>query len=258
MEDTAQRGDRKWRSIAPAAWACTSWLLLVGWPLWSADGIRSETTALGFGVAYSTLLAVALGTTLLAYDKLLLAAVVLLCVYPAALLGAFAGGHAPEPLGVLGLVVVTACLWAYGASTLEALQPAPRRAGTPSGARIVALPEGHRRTSTRIAVATRAHRLRLGLTVLFGGGAFAIGILAPQWGDPRAFSNAWGEQVSSGGVLVAMTGAALGCSVVGVFLSALLRPRSASEQLPRSPMRVAMSLMLALVGATTYYVVRSG
>lgn len=248
MENTAHREELKWRFAAPLAWGLHLWLLLLAFPIWSDEAAFEPILGVG------CLLPLALGPVLAVLGRPGLAAALLLCVYPAALAGSVAARDEAEPLGATWLGVATLCLWIYGAAALEALRP---RASSPAGARIVALPDGRRRVSPRAALAARAHRLRLGLTALLGLGALAIAAVAPSLGR-RQLASAWGEQAASGSVLVAMTAAALGCMVAGVFLSALLRPQSSGDRQARSPMRVATGLMLALVGATTFYVLQGG
>jgi hypothetical protein len=146
-------------------------------------------------------------------------------------------------LGAFGQVLLWLSLCVYGAAVARAF-------GLRSAA--YAIPE----LSLSDAPASerpRPRRLRLLLIALCTGGAALLALIAP--GIDALAPDADGA-TRAAAVLCAVVGAALGCTVVAVFLASGLRADAQANE-PRldTNLRAAWYLFLALLGGVTYYVV---
>ena len=259
MENKAHRSDRKWRSAlsaeqpvpgarlaAPLAWGANLWLLLIGWPM-VAVSVGSPWLALA---AATPLLA---GAALASLGLHALASGCLLVAFPLALAGAVALSEPSTEPSVLALSVIAASMWVYGAAVARALRLPPVEDGGP--VRIEPL-QGRGRSSRHHAARIRASRVRnIGVAITVAGAA-AIGIAAPSLGGTDALYQAFGDDPRHASVLIAMVAAAISVGVVSVFTTALVRPPTTEDRRPFAPMRAALGLAIALVGATTYYILK--
>jgi hypothetical protein len=172
-----------------------------------------------------------------------------LAVYPAALAASVAlapAERSAQHLGPLSLDLLFLSLCAYGASAARACaEPASELAASQHalGNEPWDAPEPERRL------------LQRAIAALCACGAVAVAIVAPALGGPQALQDAWGDAAAQGGVLTAVVGAALGVTVIGVFLGSGLRSDRAEPAHPDAPLRTAWFLFLALLGAVTYFVV---
>jgi len=272
LENKAHRQDPKWRIRVPAAasrlllsperpvpaarlgaplaWGMNLWLLLVGWP-WAAEGAGS------LGLSLAAVAPLAAGAALAAVGLPGLAGACLLVAFPLALAGVFAAMAGPTDPSAVALAIGACSMWVYGAAVARALQPPAMTAGSSGAVRIDAL-AGRARSPRHYALRQRASRVRnlgLGLIVL---GAAAIVIAAPYGADPSELQQAYGDDPRHAAVLIAMVAAAIGVGIASVFTTALVRPPSAEDRRPFSPLRTALALTVALGGALTFYIVRGG
>jgi hypothetical protein len=147
-------------------------------------------------------------------------------------------------LGTFGLVLLWLSLCVYGAAVARAF--GLRSAAYASPELSASEAPGSERA--------RPRRLRAASIALCAGGGAVLVLLAPDL-DSLA-PNADGATRASA-VLCAVVGAALGCTVVAVFLAGALRadPQPAEPRLDAN-LRAAWFLFLALLGGVTYYVVQ--
>jgi hypothetical protein len=231
--------------VAPLSWGANLWLVTLGWPLITAP-LPGERLVLS---AVAAAIALVVGALAARFGRRTLAGVAWLIAVPACVaLGLSARGD--EALEPLALVVIALSVGLFGAVAARALA-----VGDEAQVQLAALPS-HGRRGTPPNVLRRA-RLRSALALLIAIGTLAIGVLAPT-ATPAELARAWGGNAREASVLVAVVAAAIACSVAAVFLSAALRPLTAFERRPPSPWRAAVGIALAILSATTYYVLMPG
>jgi hypothetical protein len=264
LENKAHRSDPKWRLAlsaeglasagrvpatrlaAPLAWGANLWLLMIGWP-WIAESAGSPWLALA---AATPLIA---GALLAAFGQLALASGCFLVAFPLAIASAVAASEQAAEPSLLALTVIAASMWVYGTAVARALRLSSAEQ-SPS-MRVEPL-QGRGRSPRHQAARLRAGRVRNLGVALTVAGAIAIAMLAPGWGDTDELYQAFGDDPRHASVLIAMVAAAIGVGVVSVFTTALVRPPTPEDRRPFAPMRAALGLVIALVGATTYYILR--
>jgi hypothetical protein len=220
---------------------------LIGWPM-VAEGLATPWLALS---AATPLLA---GAALASVGLVALASACLLVAFPLAIAGVVALAEQSREPSLLALTVVAASMWVYGAAVSRALRLPPGEDG--ATVRIEPL-QGRGRSPRLHAARVRASRVRnIGIAITVAGAA-AIGIAAPSWGEPDQLYRSFGDDPRHASVLIAMVAAAISVGVVAVFTTALVRPPTPEDRRPFAPMRAALGLAIAIVGAATYYVLRS-
>jgi len=222
--------------------------LLVGWP-WVAEGAGS------LGLALAAFAPLASGAALAGVGLIGLASACLLIAFPLGLAGVFAAAAGPLEPSAVALAISACSMWVYGAAVSRGLQPPAAAAGRGSAVRIDAL-VGRPRSPRYQALRQRAGRIRAAGVGLIAAGAAAIVIFAPYGAEPSALERAYGDDPRHARVLIAMVAAAIGVGIASAFTTALVRPPSAEDKRPFSPLRAALGLAIALAGAATYYVLR--
>jgi hypothetical protein len=227
------------------------WVVCVLWPALSG---RSER---GIDVAFETLgvLPLVLGALIrpghTGARADVLRPLLLLVVFPAALCAAIA--LRSEALnqalfGPLALCLLATSLCAYGAAVAAGIS---RNQGAELRVKHVAL------GSDPWDAAPRERELpRRAFIAVCTVGAAALAWIAPSLGGYGALEEAWGDAAAVGGVLTAVVGAALGVTLLAVYLGEGLRAPSAQPTEADPGLRTAWFLFLALLGAVTYFVVQ--
>ena len=240
------------RSTVPVlALGVHTWLVAVGWPLFTSD----ETGPAPFVAGLFALFALGAGAALHAFGDARVVAIryardaAFWLAFPIATCAASASAYdaaGDDTLALLPLLLGPLSLAAYGAALVGVTARAPQ-------------PIAVELTPLRAATTARpARALRTALPqLLFGGGAIALGLVLPALGDPAALAARWGDGRRPGAVLAAILGGALAVALLGSFLPATLR-RDARDLEPRpdAALRTAWYLFLSLLGAVTYYVVQ--
>jgi hypothetical protein len=223
------------------------WLVLTCWP-WLFAPRPSGLSALAAGLA---LVALTFGAVSLRRrpETATLAWLLAFPVLLGASLAALPSENRQLSLGAWPLLLGVLGLWAHGASCLWALrrnQPVTPLRHQPLPSAPLDAREGPAVPGSRALAAA-----------LLGGGALAIGVLAPLWGDAQPYAARWGDAAQEGALLSAVVAAALGAATAGPFLAAVLRPaRATAAPRPDLALRVASLVLLALLGAATYHVTR--
>jgi hypothetical protein len=186
------------------------------------------------------------------YGPTRLVQVTLLAFYPIALGAALAArpdAGVRDLLDPASLLAAGACLWAYLATTSSALRETMQRA-TPH---IEALPKMP--ANGAMSLATHGAQLRALVIGMFTLAAVGIAVVVPSLGSRAAFEAEWGAASAEGRVLVSAAACSIACVLLATWLATVLRAPHAAAQ-PRS--RALLHLSLALLGITTYYVLRAG
>jgi len=264
LENKAHRSDRKWRSAlspelpvplsrlaAPLAWGGNLWLLLVGWPM-AAQG------AVAPGLAAAAATPLIAGAALASVGLVGLASACFLVAFPLGIAGAFAlDGQASVPPSVAAVTVMAASMWVYGAAVSRGLRLPVMESGNMVRIESLAARARSPRYQAAQPARQRASRVRSLGVALMVVGASAIAIVAPGLGDESHLYRLFGDDPRHAMVLIAMVAVAIGVGVVSAFTTALVRPPTAEDRRPFSPMRAALGLIIALLGAATYYVLTS-
>ncbi len=223
------------------------WALCALWPALAGRGEGPALLALSVFSVVPLALWAALGQRMRWVQ-----AVLLFVMFPVALAAVLA--LRPEALnaqlyGPLGMVLLAVSLCGYGAAAASSLD-------MPAHAlRVTHAPLGSDPWDAVPADRGLRQRVFIALCVT---GAGAIALVAPALGGTSVLERAWGDAAGVGAVLSAVVAAALGITVLAIYMPNALRAKSATEQAPRSDttLRVAWFLFLALLGAITYFIVQ--
>lgn len=152
--------------------------------------------------------------------------------------------------GTLGIFCFWLLVCAYGASAAAlCTQPALR-------VPVVLLPlEPEKRAGARRGAAWSQQAWK----ALCVGGAVTMTVVAPMLGGLPALERDFGTAATTGGVLTALVGGALGISTVALFLGQAMRDRAPLTPAPRKTIwrRALLFAALAALGAATYRVLGS-
>ena len=145
--------------------------------------------------------------------------------------------------GVPGLLLCALSLWAYGAVAITQTVAAPKLAPTT----VVPLTKKPRKAPDRGDLFKQRW-----VQLLYTGGGLVLAVVAPYLAAEQAFATG-NRSGHPWALLAAVIGAGLGTTCTGLFLGSALT--EARAQPPRKSAQIVPYLLLATLGAVTYYLI---
>lgn len=247
--NAAKRGRDHSAYLRVAALGVNTLAICVGWPMLfgrTGSGFAVLGPALATAVLATGLVRLARRQQPSAHEETL-AAGLLLVAFPAATGASMLAQPQRlhfEAFGLLGVLIAGASMLAYAAAALTLLGTH----GMQHPHRVV--PVRPQPWDTAPDPPPPLQRAVLALGIL---GATALALVAPLWGGIEGYERDWGDAAMEGATLTATAAAALGATVVGVFIGGAVRTARSSEPAP-SKLRTASLLAAGLLGLAVYLI----